>query len=141
MEVFEEVLQHLLKFPTLWENIALYNWMMRTPHRQSGLNGTWIVSKFIFLSFFQICCFGFLFIFPNCHLLYFCRGFPSLAPMGLICFSTEDLQLNPSWNFLLPSYVEVEAQVMASMISPPNIKKHVKYDPSIRSLVDGEAIK
>jgi hypothetical protein len=37
-------------------------------------------------------------------------------------------------------YVEVEAQVMVSMISPPSIKKHVKYDPFARSLVEDEAI-
>jgi hypothetical protein len=29
---------------------------------------------------------------------------------------------------------------MVSMISPPSIKKYVKYDPSVRSLVDVEAI-
>jgi hypothetical protein len=29
---------------------------------------------------------------------------------------------------------------MASMISPPNITKHVRYDPFVRSLVDDEAI-
>jgi len=44
-------------------------------------------------------------------------------------------------NFMLPSYVEAEAQVMVSMISPPIIKKHIKYDPYVRSLVDDEAIK
>jgi hypothetical protein len=42
---------------------------------------------------------------------------------------------------MLPSYVKAEAKVMASMISPPNIKNHVRYDPSIRSLIDDEAIK
>jgi hypothetical protein len=42
---------------------------------------------------------------------------------------------------MLPSYAEAKAKVMASMISPPSIKNHVKYDPSIRSLVDDEAIK
>ncbi len=52
----------------------------------------------------------------------------------------KDLQFSPSRNFLLPLYVEVEAQVMASMISPPNITKHVRYDPFVRSLVDDEAI-
>jgi hypothetical protein len=41
---------------------------------------------------------------------------------------------------LLPLYVEVEAQVMASMISPPSIKKHVRYDLFVRFLVDDEAI-
>jgi hypothetical protein len=29
---------------------------------------------------------------------------------------------------------------MASMISPPSIKNRVRYDPSIRFLVDDEAI-
>ncbi len=61
--------------------------------------------------------------------------------MGLVFFSTEDLQISPFRNFLLPSYVMVEAQVMASMISPPSFKKHVKYDPFVKSLVGDEAIK
>jgi len=120
---------------------VLCGWMMRTPHHQSNLNGTWIVSKYTFPSCFQICCCGFLFIFPNCHLLYSCRGLPSPIPMGPIFFSTKDLQLSPSWNFLLSSYVKVEAQVMAFVISPPSTNEHVKYDPSVRSLVDDEAIK
>jgi hypothetical protein len=30
---------------------------------------------------------------------------------------------------------------MVFMISPPSIKKHVKYDPFVKSLVDNEAIK
>ncbi len=97
----------MLTFPTLWENATLDDWMMRTPHYQSGLDKTWIVSKFAFSSCF---------------------------------FSTKDLQLSLSWNFLLPLYVEVEAQVMASMISPPSIKKHVRYDLFVRFLVDDEAI-
>jgi hypothetical protein len=99
----------LLKFPTLWENVTLYDWMMRTPHHQSNLNGTWIVSKSFFLFFFQICCCGFLSIFPNCHLSYSYKGLSSPTPMGLFFFSMKDLQFIPSKNFLLPLYVEAKA--------------------------------
>ncbi len=53
----------------------------------------------------------------------------------------KDLQFNPFRNFLLPLYAEAQAQVMARMVSPPNIRKNVRYDPSIRSLVDDEAFK
>ncbi len=68
------------------------------------------------------------------------KGFHCLLPCVLFFFSTEDLQLSLSWNFMLFLYVEAEAKVMASMISPPSIKNRVRYDPSIRFLVDDEAI-
>ncbi len=114
--------------------------MARTPHYQNDLKEIWIMSKSTFSFCFWICCCGFLSIFPNCHFFYSCKGLPSPTPMGFFFFSTEDLQLSPSWNFMLLLYVKAETKVMASMISPPSIKNHVKYDPSIRSLVDDEAI-
>jgi hypothetical protein len=42
--------------------------------------------------------------------------------------------------FLLPSYVEVEAQVMVYMLSPHNIKNHFRYDHDVKSLFDDEAM-
>jgi hypothetical protein len=115
--------------------------MMRTPHCQSGLNGTWIVYKslFYFILFFGFVVVDSSLFFLIVTFLYSYKRLPSLAPMGLVFISVKDLQFSPSRNFMLPSYVEVEVQVTASMI-PPNIKKHVRYDPFVRSLVDDEAI-
>jgi hypothetical protein len=41
---------------------------------------------------------------------------------------------------MLPSYVEVQARVMACMVSPPNIRKNVRYDLSVRFLIDDVAL-
>jgi hypothetical protein len=41
---------------------------------------------------------------------------------------------------LLPLYVDVEAQVMACMLSPLNIRNHVKNDLIIRILLDDEVV-
>jgi hypothetical protein len=38
--------------------------------------------------------------------------------------------------FLLPLYVEVEAQVMNYVLSPCNIKNHVRYDHDVRVILD-----
>ncbi len=89
--------------------------------------------KFVIVDFFY-----FFLIVTSCSLV---KGLCCLLPWVKFFLSTKDLQLSPSWNFLLPSYLEAEAHVMTSMISPPNIKKHVRYGPSIRFLVDDEAIK
>jgi hypothetical protein len=60
--------------------------------------------------------------------------------MGSIFFLIENFQLNPSKNFLLPLYIETQAQFMACLVSPPSIKKNVRYDLFIRSLIDDEAL-
>jgi hypothetical protein len=42
--------------------------------------------------------------------------------------------------FLLHLYVEAKIQVMACMLSPHNIKNHVKYDHVVRTLFDDEVM-
>ncbi len=42
---------------------------------------------------------------------------------------------------MFPLYDEAQAQVMAWMVSPPSIRKNVRYHPSIKSLVDDESFK
>ncbi len=83
------------------------------------------MNKFIFSSFFKFVVVDsslFFLIVTSCTLV---ESFHHLLP-SILCFSQwRILHLNPSRNFLLSSYVEVEAQVMVSMISPPIIKKHV----------------
>jgi hypothetical protein len=81
------------------------------------------------------------FSFRYCLLLYSCRIFPSPIPRGPTFFSIEDFQVSPSRNFVLPLYIEAEAQFMACMVSPPSIRKNVRYDPFVKSLVDDEALK
>jgi hypothetical protein len=55
--------------------------------------------------------------------------------------TTKDIQFSLSKMFLLPLYVKIEAQVMFCMLSPPNIRKHVKYDPIVKALLDDEVVK
>ncbi len=71
----------------------------------------------------------------NCLFLYCCKGFFSPTPKSLF-FLTKDFQFNCWKMFLLPLYAEVEAQVMTYLLSPCNIKNHVRYDYDVRVLLD-----
>ncbi len=55
-------------------------------------------------------------------------------------FLTKNFYLNHSNMFLLHLYVEAKIQVMACMLSPHNIKNHVKYDHVVRTLFDDEVM-
>jgi hypothetical protein len=52
----------------------------------------------------------------------------------------EDFQLNPFRIFLLPLYAEAKAHITDSMLSPPNIKNHIKYDSIVRVLINDEVV-
>jgi hypothetical protein len=41
---------------------------------------------------------------------------------------------------ILPSYVEAQAHVMASMLSPPRIKNPFRYNLAIRVFLDNDEI-
>jgi hypothetical protein len=54
---------------------------------------------------------------------------------------TKEFQCNPLGIILLPSYVEVETQVMTFMFSLSNIRTCVKYHPTVRALFDDDTLK
>lgn len=114
--------------------------MMRIPHCSNNLGKTWIVNKSSSCFVFPIYYCGNSSLFPNCLLLYYCNRLPPLVPKGFPFVFMEDFQLSPFRNFLLPSYAKAQTQFMVGLVSPPSIIKNVRYDPSIESLVDDEAL-
>jgi len=41
---------------------------------------------------------------------------------------------------MLPLYVEVQAQVLASKVSPLRVRNPFLYDPTVRAFIDDEAL-
>jgi hypothetical protein len=41
---------------------------------------------------------------------------------------------------ILPSYVEVQAQVLAYGVSLPRVRNHLLYDPLVKKFVDDKAL-
>lgn len=62
-------------------------------------------------------------------------------PRSLYFSVTKEFQCSPSRIILLPSYAEVETQVMTFMFSLFNIRTRVKYHPRIRALFNNDTLK
>jgi hypothetical protein len=56
-------------------------------------------------------------------------------------FFVREFLTSPLKLFILPLYVEDEAQAQATMVSPPRIKNQLGYDHDVGDFVDDEALK
>jgi hypothetical protein len=56
-------------------------------------------------------------------------------------FLARDFLTNPPRLFILPLYVEDEAQAQATMVSPPRIRNQFGYDHDVGDFVDDEVLK
>jgi hypothetical protein len=56
-------------------------------------------------------------------------------------FTIEDFNSSPPRDFILPLYVEAQAQLFASYISPPMVRNPLLYDLDVKTFKDNEAQK
>jgi len=56
-------------------------------------------------------------------------------------FAIEDFNSSPTRDFILPLYVEAQAQLFASYISPPRVRNPLLYDPIVKTFKNNEAQK
>jgi hypothetical protein len=50
-----------------------------------------------------------------------------------------DFNSNPLRDFILPLYVEAQAQAFVARVSPPWVRNPILYDLAIRTFIDDEA--
>jgi type III secretory pathway component EscT len=67
---------------------------------------------------------------PSCTYVLLIFKFMRLS-MILPFFTTKEFHSSPLNGFILPSYVEAQAQVLASRVSPPRVKNLFLYDHAI----------
>jgi hypothetical protein len=60
--------------------------------------------------------------------------------MILPFFTTKEFHSSPLRGFILPSYVEAQAQVLASRVSLPRVRDLFLYDHVVRTFMDDEAL-
>jgi hypothetical protein len=66
-----------------------------------------------------------------------CKGISKMLPF----FATKDFNSSPPRDFILPLYVEAQAQLFASCISPPRVRSPLLYDLVVKAFKDNEAQK
>jgi len=50
-----------------------------------------------------------------------------------------NFNFNPLRDFILPSYVEVQAQAFATSVSLPSVRNCILYDLVVKTFIDDEA--
>lgn len=76
---------------------------------------------------------------PSCTYVLFifkCKGLSMTLPF----FTTKEFHSNPLRGFILHSYVEVQAQVLASRVSLPRVRNLFLYDHVVKTFMDDKAL-
>jgi hypothetical protein len=59
---------------------------------------------------------------------------------SFVSFGEDEMLQDSAISFLLPSYVEVQALVLESMVAPPSWIVSWGYDIGVKTYIDGEAL-